>query len=256
MEARHLIGKAAHEGGVVADHDQRGPGFADDAPEHGADVRGGALIHGGGGFVRQHHERGVDQRPGDGHALALPAGQVLRFFIKLIRDVQPVAQKGKAFLKQAAIQAQQLAGQQDVVPHAQKRQQAAGLQHIADVRAAQPGQRGGVGVEQVDALAAVRVQRETCRARGGQRERQHVQQGGLAAPAGPQHRKALSREHVQDGGAQLKAHAPFPAQHGQILYGDAQGHGSSSKGRGATNSEESSPAFNATHVSGSSCTAA
>ena len=126
---------------AVRDQDQRLPA-AVQLEQQPADGLAGGAVQRPGRLVGQQHGRRVDQRPGDGHPLPLPAGQPPGIGVPVLRDAQLVQQPGHRGPGLAARRAGQLGGQQHVVRHGQVVQQVEELEDHPDPAAAEPGQAG------------------------------------------------------------------------------------------------------------------
>ena len=93
-------------------------------------------------------------------------------------------------------QAQQLPGQGDVAAHIEKAKQATGLQHVAQVLAAQLRQPRLL-IRTPQTANVDRIKFEVPHLIRRQDQRQQIQQGALAATAGPNNRHLLTRAQRQ-----------------------------------------------------------
>src|SRR5690606_23041783 len=177
-----------------------------------------------GGLIRQYQRRAVGQRPGDADPLALAHRQGTGQLVQLVGDFQLLRQ---ARHRGVLGQAEQRAGQSDVAPHVEKAQQAAGLQHVT------PGLTAPRGELVLPAMtpqrrdisdSAVTAELQAPARIGAEYQGEDVQQGALAAAAGPDQGQALAGLQIQARHLQPVALAAFAdiaqAQHqGSVASG-------------------------------------
>src|SRR5262245_60344831 len=85
LDLDHAPAHLVHDVGVVGDHDDGCPGPVDPVQQpHDLDGRIGVEVTGR--LVRQQDERAVDERAGDGDALLLAAGELLRVAVLLAAE--------------------------------------------------------------------------------------------------------------------------------------------------------------------------
>ena len=162
----------------MGDHDDGDAAFArqlGQQAQHGVRVQ---RVQGGGGLVRQHHRRAVGQGRGNGHALAFAHGQGGRVLVQQFCDAQTCGHfiggapkilggsRGGSLAQNVGDsrgprgrKAQGAAAQQNIFLRSEKWQQTAGLQHIAQVAQAQPGQSVRAAVLPGGQHVRVRVRR-------------------------------------------------------------------------------------------------
>ncbi|CRM07423.1 hypothetical protein [Pseudomonas sp. 24 E 13] len=166
----------------------------------------------------------MGQGAGAAHALALAHRQRRRTLVQLIADLQLLGQARHAAV---VLQTQQLPGQGNIAAYIEKLQQPAGLQHIAQMPAAQLGEIGlPVGAPQPIDVDPVEFELPDPVRR--QHQCEHIEQGAFAAAAGPDNRQLLTRAQVQRRNYQaiaLAADAPALVHRVQ-----AQHHGSVDNG--------------------------
>src|SRR3989344_5555008 len=121
----HLVGDQHHG------HAALGQGL-----DHAQYLAGELRVHGRGHLVKQHHLRLHRQRPGNGHALLLPARELLGVRLRLVRQPHLLQRAGGNLARLGRGQVLHgLGGQGDVLLHRQVREQVVALEHDAHVLA-------------------------------------------------------------------------------------------------------------------------
>lgn len=168
-------GGAGRDGGIVGDHHD-GDALLVQAVDQVEDRLRGTGVEVAGGLVAQQQVRGVDQRAGDGDALAFPAGEGAGERVEPVAQAHPAQdRRGRSPAVPAGPRDVQL-GEGDVLHGRAVRDEVEGLEHEADPAAAQGGAPGLVQLPYVRPAEAVV-------ARGGTVQHpQQVQERGLAGP--------------------------------------------------------------------------
>ncbi len=145
----HPVADLARESHFVRDADH-GHAVARQRLHHLQHFADHLRIQRAGRFVEQHDRRLEGQRPGDGHALLLAAGQRAGVGLRLVRHAHPLQQLVRQRLGVAARRLQDMQRRvRHVVQHAHVRKQVELLEHEADAAA----QRVDVHALGVDVLA-------------------------------------------------------------------------------------------------------
>ena len=161
----------------MGDHDDRLSQFVDRPTQEAQDLRAGDGIQVAGRFVGEDELGACDQRAGDGDALLLAAGQLVRAVVQALLEPQ----RGHEQVEPGAVRF--LAGQRqrhdDVLLGGEHRQQVEALEDEADLVAAQHGQLvvghgGDVGAVEHDVPAG-----------GGVESGERVHQCGFAGAGRP-----------------------------------------------------------------------
>src|SRR3954454_9270563 len=119
---------------VVRGHDDRRPGAVDPVEQaHDADARGGVEV--AGRLVGQQDRGPVDERPGDGDALLLAAGQLVREAALLTGEADQVEHLRHGVRDGVPGLADDLQGERDVLEHGLVGQQPEVLEDDADLAA-------------------------------------------------------------------------------------------------------------------------
>src|SRR3954470_15266490 len=233
---------------VVGDHDDGLPGLPDAGAQQAQHLSAGRGVQVAGRLVGEDDVGAGEERPGDGDALLLPAGELVRAVPQPVAEAQP-ADDGVHPVPVGPLPGQ-LHRQQDVVLRVEHRQQVEGLEDEADPLAAQRGQllvaQGGqLGVAQPDLPGAGGVQageavhqRRLARARRAHDRGEPAAGEGDVDPGERVHRGlpaavGLAQAEGADGGVLLG---------GRGLAGDGQngdGHGAS---RGGDRDADHAPA--------------
>jgi len=190
---------------AVGTHSGRDAGLAHQLQHQGQDAPGREGIHRGRRLIGKQHGRAMREGTRDGHALALAHRQLQRRLVEVHGDAEPLGKLRRGRFRRLA---EQPTAERDVVAHAQEGQQAAGLQHIAEVLAAQPAER----VEPAAAPQGHHIHRARLgpeaklgRIARPQGQRQQVQQRALAAAARAVHQDHLALQDAQARDAELEA---------------------------------------------------
>jgi hypothetical protein len=94
-QRHHAVG-AGGELRVVGDGDHRGVAVVDQLAQDGAHVLAAGAVEVAGRLVGQDQQRPVGQRTGDGHALALPAADLVRLLVRVAGQAEPFEQLQRA----------------------------------------------------------------------------------------------------------------------------------------------------------------
>ena len=121
---------------VVGDDDQRRPLVAVQLDEQVHDVVAGVGVEGAGRLIRQHDGRRPDQGAGDGHALLLSAGQLVRLVMGALSHADPLERPAGAAVHLRAARPAVGQRQAHVLKRGEAGQQVEGLEHEADARVA------------------------------------------------------------------------------------------------------------------------
>ena len=186
---------------VVGDEDEGDAGLALDLAQLRSHVLAQLEVEGGERLVEQQH-RGLDrQGPGDGDALALPAGQLGRLLAALAAEVDQGQELLRALAPRRLVDAAGLQAEGDVLPDRHQREE---RQVLED-----QGGRPVVGAAAAHVLAAD----QDLAFRGLDEARDHPQDRGLAAARGPEDGKELPGLDLQvaavDGREVAEAHDRF-----------------------------------------------
>ena len=171
---------------VMGDHHQ-GLAFAVQLFHQFDDLTAGMPVEIAGGFVGEQHRRLIDHRPGDGHPLALAAGEFVRFMMPSVAKPEGLDQTGAALVPFPARNPGQQQGQLDVLLGGEPRDEMEKLEDEADLAAAGGGQL--VVVEAGDILAF----EEIGAAVRGVEQADDVEQGRFARAGRPHDRQVLAR---------------------------------------------------------------
>ena len=175
---------------VVGDHDD-GAALLVQLLEQGHHLPAGLLIQRAGGLVGQ-QDRGVaHQRPGDGHALLLAAGELVGVVVHAVGKAHALQHLLRALLALAGRHARVDQRQLHVLLGRHPGQQLGVLEDEAHLLAADAGQ---LGLSQIlDLLPVEDVAPGACHVQAAD----DVHQRGLAAAGRPQHRQVLALRYVQ-----------------------------------------------------------
>jgi hypothetical protein len=173
---------------VVRHHDDRRALLVGDAPEQLHHVAPAVAVERRGGLVGEQERRSVRQRPGDGDALLLSAGELLRVVVHAVREAEIAEQLARACIRRPPDLIVELERQEHVLPRGEEGDQVGLLEHEADAGAPhrrEVGERSSVRDHQPfvepDPAALRQVQ-----------EAQRRQQRGLAGAAGSEQGRDLA----------------------------------------------------------------
>ncbi len=191
LERKKTIRPPRDERQIVRDQQQRQPPLRAERAEVLDDFPRRLFIHRRRRLIRQHHPRLVNERPRNRRPLPLPARERCRRLVELRRDSEPLRQRLHA--RREIGRAIDPPRQRDVLPHRQKAQQPAALEHIADLRPPQPGQRRLRSRRRNFHLRAS----EPPRTLGPQDQPEQIEQRAFSTPALPDDRHELPRAHAK-----------------------------------------------------------
>ena len=170
------------------DDDPTGSGERAERSEDPVDLH---VVEVGGGLVGEEQRRVVDERPGDGHPLLLPAGQVTGPMRSAVGQAEPVEELVGPVPAAPAAHAGDQERRLDVLARREARDEVEGLEHDADGAAAVLPERSTGEAGHVDVAEADRPGRRREDAGEGGEER------GLAAAARAEQQDELTRRHPQ-----------------------------------------------------------
>ena len=127
-----LFGSAGGDFGIVRRDDQRRLSFRDDRIKQFDDFLAGMRIEIAGGFIGENQFRLIDERPGDGHALALATGQFRRAMVHALGQADAREKFAPALFRLADGDPRNPRRQTDVFQRLKLVQQVIGLEHTAD----------------------------------------------------------------------------------------------------------------------------
>ena len=131
-EPRSVLGDVV----LVRDEQDGDAALLVQALEDAHDLDAGARVEVAGGFVGQDDRRLVDQRAGDGDALLLAAGELVRHVVIALAEPDRVERRQRALVPLGGLEAVLRAVEQrqlDVVERGRARQQVEALEHEADL---------------------------------------------------------------------------------------------------------------------------
>ena len=181
---------ALADGGIVGHHDQ-GDAARVEVFEHLDHFLPGVLVEVAGGFVGQQQIGFGDRGAGDGDALALAAGELIRLVPAAFGQSHFPQGRGDPLAAGFRLHPGQHQRQFHVFEGRQARHQVKGLKHEADVAVA--GGRLLFVVEGGDVLAIEKI----LAAAGAVQQAEQVEQGGLAGAGGPHDGNIFTRVDVE-----------------------------------------------------------
>src|SRR6266545_255450 len=208
------------QAGVVADDHHAAAVLGGELAQQPGDLAAVGAVEVGGRLVGQDERRVVGQRPGDRHALLLPAGELLGPEAEAVAQPHPFQQRAGAPVGGRAGDPGEVAGQLDVLGDAERPEEVEVLEDEAEAVGAQGGQPPLGRAGDVDAIDQDRP--------GGrpQHRAEHQQQGGLAAARRAHHQDHLAGDQVEvdvaDGRDRQRA---FPVGLGEPADADRLGAG-------------------------------
>src|SRR6266545_7304694 len=179
------------QAGVVADDHHAAAVLGGELAQQPGDLAAVGAVEVGGRLVGQDERRVVGQRPGDRHALLLPAGELVGAEAEAVAQPHPFEQLAGAPVGGGAGDPGEVAGQLDVLGGAERAEQVEVLEDEAEAVGAQGGQPPLGRAGEVDAVE------EDGPGGGSQHRAEHQQQGGLAAARGPHDEHDLARGHAE-----------------------------------------------------------
>ena len=183
-------------------HEDGGPQLAVHVLQGGQEHLGRVAVQGAGGFVGQDQFGVVDDGPGAGAPLLLPAGDLIGVLVQNVPDVQGVGHGLDLGVDGLGGRAADGEGQGDVLPDGEGVQEVKVLEDEAQVLPAELGQL--LGPQPGDVLPIQADGAGTHRVDGGDA----VEQGGLAGAGGPHDSQKLP---VLHGKADVVDGAGHPA---------------------------------------------
>ena len=133
FEDCHAVADLLHHAHLVGDYDDGDPHFLVDLADQLQDRVGGLRVQRAGGFIAQQHLRIRRQRPRDGDALLLAAGQLRRIGIGLVRQSDSFQQGHRPLPGFRPGHMDQLQRQHDVFQAGTLHQQVKGLEDHRDL---------------------------------------------------------------------------------------------------------------------------
>ena len=133
LHHRHAVGNLFDDLHLVGDQHHGHAQLAIDLAQQIQNGAGGFGVQGAGGLVREQHARVGGQRPGNAHALLLPAGNLRWVAVGQVRQAHQLQQRGDALGNLGLAHPGQLQRQGGVVKHGARRQQVEVLKHHANL---------------------------------------------------------------------------------------------------------------------------
>jgi len=142
----HGSGEPRHLDDRMADIEDRHAEIAQ-PPDVGQDLGAALLVKRGQRFIHQQKPRMSEQGPADRHALLLAAGKGVGLALDQVSDAQQLDDRAEV-AGHAALAAREPAAVEQVLAHAEMREEAAVLEDIADAAAVLGDEHAALGVEQ------------------------------------------------------------------------------------------------------------